>query len=178
MHDVFIALGSNLGKRQLALRSALERLAKIPGTRLIAAADFVRTAPVDAPQGSPEFLNSAAHLQTSLSARDFLNHLLAIERDLGRQRDAATRNAPRPIDLDLLLFDRQVIAEPNLSIPHPRMHLRRFVLAPLSSIAPGAVHPVLGKSVRELLADLDAKTPAAEINHLGSSSSADREGAH
>ena len=121
MHQAYIALGSNLGKRQLALRTALRRLSEIPGTRLIASAPFLQTAPVDAPSESPDFFNTVAHLETSLSPADLFSHLLRIEESLGRQRDPSLpHNAPRTIDLDLLLFDDQVLALPNLTIPHPR----------------------------------------------------------
>jgi len=160
MHHAFIALGSNLGKRQLALRTALRRLNEIRDTRLVTSATFFQTAPVDAPPGSPDFFNSAAHLETALSPGELFASLVRIEEDLGRRRDPTLPpNAPRTIDLDLLLFDQEVLALPNLTIPHPRMHLRRFVLAPLEEIAPEAVHPTTGKTIRELLADLNLAGP-------------------
>ncbi len=174
MHDAYLAIGSNLGDRQATLQTALARLNQIPRTKLLAAADFISTAPVDAPAQSPEFLNSAAHLATTLGPRELLDHLLAIERDLGRNRDPECRNAPRPIDLDLLLFGSQVVCEPGLCIPHPRMHKRQFVLEPLVAIAPEAIHPVLHKNVRELLAELGANpliNPKNEIVELPSTAS-------
>ena len=99
------------------------------------------------------FLNSVAKLRTALEAIALLDLLNEIERSLGRER--SERNAPRRIDLDLLLFDDRVLRTPQLTLPHPRMHQRRFVLAPLAHIAPNVVHPVLHKSIRVLLTQLD-----------------------
>jgi 2-amino-4-hydroxy-6-hydroxymethyldihydropteridine diphosphokinase len=155
-----IALGSNLGKRQAALRAAAERLRRLPRSRFVALATFRQTTPVDAPTGSPDFLNSAATVETELEAAELLGHLLEIERDLGRVRGSpgqgapAERNAPRTIDLDLLLFGDMVVASPTLTLPHPRMHLRLFVLEPLAEIAPEAVHPPTGKTIQQLRDEL------------------------
>jgi 2-amino-4-hydroxy-6-hydroxymethyldihydropteridine diphosphokinase len=156
-----IALGSNLGKRQAALRAALSRLRQVPATRLLALSTFRQTAPVDAPSGSPAFINAACTVETSLSAEGLLEHLLAIERSLGRVRDPAMPNAPRVIDLDLLLYGNLMVGGAELTVPHPRMHLRRFVLEPLAEIAPDLVHPILGKTVHELLTEARSVEPAA-----------------
>lgn len=147
----FVALGSNLRPRSANLRAALEGLHSIAD--VTAVSSFHRTEAVP-DRGvlatDPEFLNAAAVLETDLNARGLLTALLRIEAALGRDRiaDAA---GPRPIDLDLLLFSDLVVDESDLTVPHPRMHLRRFVLEPLSEIAPAAWHPGLRKTVAELL---------------------------
>jgi 2-amino-4-hydroxy-6-hydroxymethyldihydropteridine diphosphokinase len=145
-----IGMGSNLGKRQVALRAAAERLRTLPRTRLVALATFRQTDPVEAPAGSPKFLNSAATLETDLSPEELLGHLLQIERDLGRERTAGSQNAPRTIDLDLLLYGSTCSATATLTLPHPRMHERLFVLQPLAEIAPSVVHPRTGKTIEQL----------------------------
>jgi len=154
-----IALGSNLGKRQAALRAAAERLRSLPASHVMALATFRQTEPVDAPPGSPAFLNSAVIVETELSPETLLDHLLQIERGLGRTRDPATLNAPRTIDLDLLLHGNTVLSSSALTLPHPRMHLRLFVLEPLAEIAPDLVHPTQHKTIRQLLKQLQASTP-------------------
>ena len=153
MVRAFVAMGSNLGKRQLALRTAIERMGQLPQTKVEAVGRFRETEPVDSPAGSGMFMNSAVELQTELSATDLMKHLLAIETALGRHREGEQKNGPRVIDLDLVLYGQEVINEPGVTVPHPRMHLRRFVLEPLNDIAPKAVHPVLGKRMEELLVD-------------------------
>ena len=157
-----IALGSNLGKRQAALRAAAERLRKLPHSRLVALATFRQTLPVDAPPGSPAFLNSALTLETTLEPPALLAHLLHIERALGRVRDPATLNAPRTIDLDLLLHGSTVMNTPELVLPHPRMHQRLFVLEPLAEIAPHLIHPVFQKNIRQLFDELLQAHPAPQ----------------
>lgn len=144
--SAFIALGSNLGDRAGHLRRALALLGGTPGVRVVAVSSFHETDPVgDADQ--PRFLNAAAHLATSRSPRDLLEVLLGVERELGRVRRPAERWGPRTIDLDLLLMGDLVVEEPGLTLPHPRMHERAFVLEPLAEIAAGVVHPVLKRSI-------------------------------
>ena len=133
MSLAFIALGANLDDPLGQLRAALDTLAALPGSRLLRASSFYRTAPVGAP-GQPDYLNAVAALETTLPPEALLTALLAIEHDFGRQR--AYRNAPRTLDLDLLLYDDLVIDRPQLQIPHPRLHLRAFVVVPLAEIAP------------------------------------------
>ncbi len=148
-HIAFVALGSNVGNRQDHLELALHRLDHVAGIRVVRAADAIETEPVDCPPGSDAFLNSVAEIETKLLPHALLEQLHAIEQQMGRFR--MHRNAPRTIDLDLILFDQQIIREPNLILPHARMHERRFVLEPLAQIAPDFMHPVFGKSIRELL---------------------------
>lgn len=135
--------------------AALERVNAVPSTRVLRVADAIETEPVDCPPGSPAFLNTAAVVETELHPVALLDALLAIEAELGRSRDgAAATNAPRPIDLDLLMYDDLILSTPTLTLPHPRMHVRRFVLEPLATIAPDVVHPTTRKSIATLLAEL------------------------
>ena len=147
---VAVALGSNLGDREATLVAALDALrALIPDLR---ASTFHDTAPVGVPSPQPRYLNAAAVGTTALSARSLLDALLAIEQRLGRER--AFQNAPRTLDLDLVLYGRDVIDQPGLVVPHPRFRDRAFVLEPLVEIAPQMLDPVTGKNVEELLRTL------------------------
>ena len=145
----YVALGSNLGDRAGNLHAAIERLGAL-GT-VEAVSPFVDTAPVGYTD-QPRFLNAAVRLRTELAPRDLLDSLLAVEAALGRVR--TIRWGPRTIDLDLLLYDDRVVDEPGLMVPHPRLHERRFVLEPLAAIAPDLVHPILQKTMRELLQEI------------------------
>lgn len=133
MPIAYIALGANLGDASDTLRKALDRVAAIPDTRLDAASAFYRTAPVGL-LDQPEFINAAARVESTLSPEELLDHLFAIEQEFGRVRLKA--NGPRTLDLDLLLYDDIVIDSHKLALPHPRMHLRAFVLQPLADLAP------------------------------------------
>jgi len=147
---VAVALGSNLGDREATLVAALDALrALIPDLR---ASTFHDTAPVGVPSPQSRYLNAAAVGTTTLSARAFLDALLAIEQRFGRER--AFQNAPRTLDLDLVLYGRDVIDQPGLVVPHPRFRDRAFVLEPLVEIAPQMLDPVTGKNVEELLRTL------------------------
>jgi 2-amino-4-hydroxy-6-hydroxymethyldihydropteridine diphosphokinase len=151
-----IALGSNLGDRRRHIRSAVLALEALPCTTVLAVSEVVETEPVgDLPQGP--YLNAAALIRTALDPRALLWELLRIEREHGRDRASGQRWGPRTLDLDLLLFGEAVIDEPGLTVPHPRLHERAFVLDPLVRLAPEMVVPTLGRSIRELHAALHAQ---------------------
>ena len=155
-HRAWIALGANLGARRDTLERAVATLSANPRISVERVSNYIETEPVGGPPGQPRFLNGALELRTDFSARGLLALLLALELELGRDRSSPGRDLPRAIDLDVLLYDDAVIAEPDMIVPHPRMHQRGFVLRPLAEIAPDAQHPVLKKSIAELLASLDA----------------------
>lgn len=152
----FIALGSNLGDRAALIAAALHEIGLLPGTTVMRSSTLLQTAAVCLPGASSQgdYLNVAAEISTNLNAAELLAGLLAIERGLGRDRAREERWGARFIDLDLLLYGDCVIDAPGLSVPHPRMHERRFVLKPLSEIAPDAVHPLSKTTVRAMLAGL------------------------
>ena len=141
MHRAYVALGANLENPIAQVRTALEALGDLPETRLIQASSLYRTAPVGI-QGQPDFINAVALLETRLDAERLLDQLLATEAAFGRRRDY--HHAPRTLDLDLLMFDDAIIDLPRLHVPHPRMHLRAFVMAPLAEIAPDCRIPGRG----------------------------------
>jgi 2-amino-4-hydroxy-6-hydroxymethyldihydropteridine diphosphokinase len=147
----FIGIGSNLGNRRSLCLEALRRLEKLPSTRLTAVSSLYETEPVGEGYSSP-FLNSAAKLSTELSSRALLTAMHTIEAGLGRDRSKT--EGDRPIDLDLLLYGDLVVQDPDLAIPHPRMHERRFVLSPLAEIAPDVIHPALKEKISDLLKKL------------------------
>lgn len=150
----YIALGSNLSEPQRQLRAAFDALGCLPNTQLIARSSLYRSAPVGYAD-QPDFVNAVAAIRTALAPRVLLDKLLELERAQGRGRVRAFRNAPRTLDLDIVLYGEQVIHEPGLSVPHPRMHERAFVMVPLAEIAPDALVPGRGR-VRELLHSVDA----------------------
>ena len=143
MPHAFVALGANLADPVTQVRSALVALSSLPESRVLLTSSLYRTAPIGV-RGQPDFINAVAALETSLTAQAFLTALFAIEKQFGRRRDY--HNAPRTLDLDLLLYDTEIINTPELQLPHPRMHLRAFVLAPLLEISPDCVIPGLGKA--------------------------------
>jgi 2-amino-4-hydroxy-6-hydroxymethyldihydropteridine diphosphokinase len=148
----YVGLGSNLGDRESMLLQALAALADSPDVEIVAVSSFRETDPVGY-LDQPRFLNAAAALETRLAPRELLSLLLEIERSLGRTRDGPPLG-PRTLDLDLLVYGEQIVAETGLQVPHPRMHERRFALEPLAEIEPGLRIPGRG-AVEDLLAELD-----------------------
>ena len=151
MARAYVGLGANLGDRETTIRRAVELLADTVGVEVLAVSALRETDPVGV-EDQPRFLNGAAALETTLEPRAVLEALLGIERVLGRVRDGL-RFGPRTIDLDLLLYDDEAIDEPGLTVPHPRLHERRFALEPLAELAPALAIPGHGE-VSDLLARL------------------------
>jgi 2-amino-4-hydroxy-6-hydroxymethyldihydropteridine diphosphokinase len=150
----YVGLGSNLGDRAAYLLLGLSALSRLPKTHLLRLSPVYETDPVGPPQ--PPYLNMVAELETELSPKGLLAEMLRIEKALGRER--RERWGPRTLDLDLLLYGDLVLEEEGLSVPHPRLHERAFVLVPLLDLLPEGRHPLLGQSFAELLASLDASS--------------------
>ena len=149
----YLSLGSNVGNREANLRDAISCLAALGTVGKVSS--FYETEPVEF-TNQPWFLNCVAELDTAKSPHELMRGLLEIEKQMGRDRNASAPKGPRKIDIDILLFGDQAIDDPGLKIPHPAMHKRRFVLAPLAEIDAEAMHPVLERSVGELLDELPA----------------------
>jgi 2-amino-4-hydroxy-6-hydroxymethyldihydropteridine diphosphokinase len=150
--NVYVGLGSNEGDREAHLVAALQALSRIDAVAVLRCSSLFDSAPVGPSQ--PRFLNAVVALECCLPPTRLLTILQRIEEDLGRRRDG-TRWGPRPIDLDILVWDGEVVAEPSLQVPHLELHKRRFALEPLVELAPGLEHPVLGVTVQQLLSQLD-----------------------
>lgn len=152
----YLSLGSNLGDREANLRGAIARLSELGSVSRVSA--LYETEPVEVAGQQPWFLNCAAAVETELAPLEFLKSLLAIEHTMGRERTEP--KGPRTIDIDIIFFGDEVLDTKELSVPHPAMQHRRFVLEPLAEIAPEARHPVLQRTVRELLNSLPADSGA------------------
>jgi 2-amino-4-hydroxy-6-hydroxymethyldihydropteridine diphosphokinase len=154
-HRVFIGIGSNLGDRRANCREARRRIAELPNTRVVKESSLYESEPHG--DAKTWFGNSVIEIETELNAAELLKRLKAIEEAMGRKRVKGKRWGSRVIDLDILFFDMEIIDKRNLKVPHPQLPNRRFVLVPLSELAPQLVHPSLNASISELLAT--AKDP-------------------
>ena len=161
MATCLVAIGSNLGNREQTLDRAVDVLTRQERLRLLRRSQWRETSPVGGPPGQGKFLNGALLLETSLTAGRVIELLQAVEEQFGRDR--RLRWGPRSLDLDLLLYDRLVLDTPRLSIPHPRMAWRRFVLEPAAEIAGSLLHPTLGWSVARLWEHLNTAVPYLAI---------------
>jgi 2-amino-4-hydroxy-6-hydroxymethyldihydropteridine diphosphokinase len=155
---VYLSLGSNLGDRAANLRTAIEKLADLGS--VVAVSSFYETEPVEM-VAQPWFLNCAVKLDTEKMPRQLISGILNLEQTMGRQRKQ--QKGPRIIDIDILLFGSSIIEIPSLTIPHPKLHERRFVLEPLSEIAPDARHPVFKRTMRQLR---DSLPPGQTVKRL------------
>ena len=153
----YIGIGSNLGDRIDNCKRAIGAVSHLSGVKGLVASSLYETAPV-APASGAWFVNGVASMETTLPPGALLGELQRIERAMGRPASTA-RGEDRSIDLDLLLVGSQVVEQPDLVLPHPRLHLRRFVLAPLCELAPDLRHPVLGLTMRQLLECLNDPSP-------------------
>jgi 2-amino-4-hydroxy-6-hydroxymethyldihydropteridine diphosphokinase len=151
MKRAFIGIGSNLGDRRKNCAEAVQSLKEVRGCEFLGCSRWYLTSPVGV-KDQDWFVNGVAGLAAEISARELLGRLLSIETGMGRVRNE--RWGPRVIDLDLLLYGKDIIKESDLEIPHPQMHLRRFVLAPLAELDPDLIHPVLGKTASQMLSEL------------------------
>jgi len=158
-HNVYLSLGSNLGDRVKNLRDAVAALCKV-GIHVTRISSMYETEPVDY-LDQPWFVNIAVEAETELAPAAVLQTLRAIETQMGSKKLVA--KGPRLIDMDILLYGNEVIDTPELQVPHPRMHLRRFVLEPLSEIAPTARHPISGLSVSQVLAQANDKSTVRKM---------------
>lgn len=154
MKAIYLSLGSNIGDRALNVARAIEALPP-RGVRVVRQSSLYETEPVEL-RAQEWFLNCVAEVETDLTPQELLHALLEIERSMGRLR--ITPKGPRIIDMDILFFGSAIVSQAGLEIPHPRMAERRFVLVPFAEIAPGAVHPVLTKTITELLVETPDKS--------------------
>jgi 2-amino-4-hydroxy-6-hydroxymethyldihydropteridine diphosphokinase len=147
MKDIYLSLGSNIGERDQNIARAIESLPS-HGVRLVKQSALYETEPVEL-RAQDWFLNCIANIETNLSPLELMEVLLKIERSMARER--LIPKGPRIIDVDIVLYGAEIVTEPHLEVPHPRMADRRFVLAPFAEIAPEMIHPILQKTIRQLL---------------------------
>jgi 2-amino-4-hydroxy-6-hydroxymethyldihydropteridine diphosphokinase len=155
LHLAYISVGSNLGDKLENCRWGIARLSATAEVRITGRSRFYQTEPVDY-LAQDWFINAAVRIETTLSPFALLDRLQALQLEAGRTA-GGRRFGPRVLDLDLLLYDQLVVEDPRLSLPHPRMHRRRFVLRPLCDIDPLLVHPLIGKNMHHLLSELDER---------------------
>lgn len=153
MKIAYLSLGSNLGERERALREAIVRL-EAPGLKVRRVSSICETEPQDV-RDQPWFLNAVVEIETELFPKQLLAHTAKVELEMGRKRNQP--KGPRVIDIDILLYGNSIVAASELTIPHPRLAERRFVLEPLAELAPDLRHPVTKRSVREMLAGVGAQ---------------------
>lgn len=159
--SAYLGLGSNLGDREAMLRGAREALHAPPELRVVSWSSLYRTEPVGGPAHQEAYLNAVLEVETTLDARRLLERCLEVEARFGRVRQE--RWGPRTLDVDLLFYSRELCREADLELPHPRLHLRAFVLIPLTELIPDFVHPLSGRTIRDLA---DALQPVKGVERL------------
>jgi len=151
MKTAYIGIGSNMGDRRWNCLDSIDRIGEVDNCEILSASRFYITEPVGV-EGQEWYLNGAVSISTGLPALDLIKRLLDIEADMGRVREK--KWGPRIIDLDILIFGNDIINDGILTVPHPMMHLRRFVMAPMADLAPDLMHPVLGKTMIEIFNEI------------------------
>jgi len=159
-----LSLGSNLGDRKKILTDACGKLADLPQTRVVAVSSFYETEPIDSPPNSPMFLNAVVLIDTALAPLELLRETQAIENAFGRVRSVP--NAPRTLDIDILFYGDLILDTPELTLPHPRAYLRRFVLEPLAELLPDFILPNQTQTVSQLLKKIPVETSLLNIENL------------
>jgi dihydroneopterin aldolase/2-amino-4-hydroxy-6-hydroxymethyldihydropteridine diphosphokinase len=162
-HTAFLSIGSNIGDRLQNCQKAIQNLARSKDIKLIKTSSFYETEPWGEIK-QDWFINFAVKVETMLDAEDLLALLQDIEKGFGRKR--IIKGGPRIIDFDVLFFNREIVETEKLSVPHPRLHERRFVLMPLNEIAPDFIHPVLKRTIKELLRDVDDDKKVVRVREL------------